>query len=130
KAVAVEYLTSIPRSVQRSLVTDRKSGSLSLPSALALDDPRSLVQLLPTNVPPYPVPHQLPGTDYSLEELIGTGGFGAVYRARDARLPYLPLAIKFCLDPTLSGSLKQERAHLERLMQTGGTAWSPRIVRL
>jgi serine/threonine protein kinase len=127
---AVEYLTAIPRSVQRSLVSDRSAGGLTLPPTLSVEDPQALLQLLPTDVPPYAAPSALPGTEYRLEELIGTGGFGAVYRATNPSLQYLPLAIKFCLDPALRDTLRQERKNLERLMKAGGQSWSPRIVRL
>ncbi len=85
---------------------------------------------MPTDVPPYPAPSTLPGTEYRLEELIGTGGFGAVYRAASPSLQYLPLAIKFCLDPAMRETLENERENLERLMKAGGESWSPRIVRL
>ena len=81
-------------------------------------------------MPPYAAPASLPGTDYQLEELIGSGGFGAVYRASNPSLQYLPLAIKLCLDTSLLSSLRQERSNLERLMKAGGAAWSPRVVRL
>jgi hypothetical protein len=65
-----------------------------------------------------------------LEQLLGSGGFGAVYRASTRSLQHLPLAIKFCLDPGLAAALHRERANLERLMTAGGQDWSARIVRL
>src|SRR5262249_12406311 len=67
---------------------------------------------------------------YRLEQLLGMGGFGAVYRASAAGLQHLPLAIKFCLDPSMLHALQLERDNLERLMKAGGEAWSKRIVRL
>jgi serine/threonine protein kinase len=130
KSRAVEYLAAIPACVQRSMVPDRVSGGLTMPPTMKVDDPHALLQLLPIDVPPYFAPCTLPGTEYRLEELIGAGGFGAVYRAGSPSLQYLPLAIKFCLDPALLSSLRQERNNLERLMKAGGEAWSARIVRL
>jgi serine/threonine protein kinase len=65
-----------------------------------------------------------------LEALLGTGGFGAVYRATDPNLQHLPLAVKFCLDAKMKDTLRQERDNLERLMQAGKKGWSDRIVRL
>jgi serine/threonine protein kinase len=130
RQVAIDYLSAIPRSVRRSLLTDRERGGRTLPPRISMDDSLSLLQLLPADLPPYSAPTALPGTDYRLEELIGSGGFGAVYRASGPSLQHLPLAIKFCLDRSLLPVLQQERANLERLMKAGGEAWSPRLVRL
>jgi serine/threonine protein kinase len=130
KRVAVDYLGALPLSVHRSLVQDKPGGPRTLPATVSTADARSLLQLLPTDVPPYAAPAPLPDSPYHLEELVGAGGFGAVYRARAAKLQHLPLAVKFCLDPNLLPSLRQERSNLERLMKSGGSTWSPRVVRL
>jgi serine/threonine protein kinase len=130
RQAAVEYLGAIPRSVRRSLLSDRERGGRALPPTVTLDHPLSLLALLPADLPPYSVPCSLPGTEYQLEELLGSGGFGAVYRASGPSLQHLPLAIKFCLDGSLLPALQQERANLERLMKAGGESWSPRLVRL
>ncbi len=130
KDVALEYLSIIPRSLDRALLKDSAAGSVSLPATVSFDQPQALLQLLPTSVPPYPAPSELPGTPYRLEEVLGSGGFGTVYRATASSLQHLPFAVKFCLDPTLIAGLHQERSNLERLMKAGGENWSPRIVRL
>jgi serine/threonine protein kinase len=130
RQLAIDYLSSIPRSVRRSLMSDRKSEGRMLPPTVSVDNALSLLQLLPTDLPPYPAGTILPETDYRLEELIGSGGFGAVYRASGASLQHLPLAIKFCVDGSLLPALHQERTNLERLMKAGGESWSNRIVRL
>jgi serine/threonine protein kinase len=128
-SIALEFLSAIPRSVGRALVPNPDGPGLSFPPTVALDDPRSLLQLLPADVPPYPVPADLPGTPYRLVELIGSGGFGAVYRAFSPTLQHLPLAVKFCLDRSLLPALNQERSNLERLMRAGGRG-SDHVVRL
>ncbi len=130
RQVAVEYLTAIPRAVQRSLVLDQATGTMTLPHGQAADDPRALLRMLPTDVPPYPPGSEVPGTPYRLGELIGSGGFGAVYRATAPSLQHLTFALKFCLDRSLVTALRQERANLERLIAASQGKWTDRIVRL
>ena len=128
--LALDYLSAVPHSVDRALVLDPARGAeRSLPFAIELDDERSLLQLLPDDVPPFPDRSELPGTPYRLIELLGTGGFGAVYRASSPSLQHLPLAIKFCLDRSLLPTLNQERSNLERLMRVEGRG-AEHVVRL
>jgi serine/threonine protein kinase len=129
KAVAIEYLTAISGTVRRSLVTDR-SGATTLPPTMPPDSEQTLLQLLPTDVPPYIPGAELKDTPYRLGNLVGTGGFGAVYRATDRFNQHLPMAIKFCLDLRMLDMLKEEEKNLIRLIKEGGQAWSSRIVRL
>src|SRR5262245_34442959 len=91
RSLAIEYLAAIPRTVDRAFWRDPITGTASLSIALAFEQPEQLLQLLPADVPPYPVPSELPGTPYRLTHLLGTGGFGAVYRAHSATLQHLPL---------------------------------------
>jgi serine/threonine protein kinase len=130
KAVAVEYLSAIPRTLDRALLKDSATGARALPPTVSLEEPQLMLELLPTDLPPYPVPFDLPDSPYHLEQMIGSGGFGAVYRATSRSLQHLPFAIKFCLDRGLTAALHRERSNLERLKKAGGETWSNRIVRL
>jgi serine/threonine protein kinase len=131
RSLAVEYLTAIPLAARRSLVPDPSTGRLTLSSQFGLNTERTLTRLLPLEVPPFPIGTVVAGTSYQLEELLGIGGFGAVYKARNrCEQNQPPRAIKFCLDPSMLMSLHRERAILDRLMTVGDAAGSSRIVRL
>ena len=130
KAIALGYIAAIPEVVQQSLVLDLSRGGMTVPPSLSLESPQSLMQLLPQDAPPYAVPTKLPDTDYILKRVIGTGGFGVVYEAEMPALQQLPLAIKFCLDPSMVDMLRHERDNLKALHTSGKDHWSPRIVRL
>ncbi|HKI32704.1 MAG TPA: serine/threonine-protein kinase [Gemmataceae bacterium] len=129
KAAAVAYLAAIPNAARRSLVKDAQ-GNLTTIGLFEADNSAALAKLLPANLPPYAPATQLPGTPYLLGQLLGTGGFGAVYKATAPSMQHLPLAIKFCLDPRLADSLRHERKNLEQLMVAGKGKWSDHIVRL
>jgi len=128
-STALEYLCSIPTSMSRAMVIDL-AGQRSVPSTVSWDEAHTLLQLLPQDIPPYASGSELPGTPYRLEELLGTGGFGAVYRATSPTLQHLPLAIKFCLDRSLLPALSLERTNLERLMRAAGERGSHHVVKL
>lgn len=131
KATAVEYLAVIPMSVRRALVHNPDTGKMALPTQFLKDDGLALIRLLPTDVPPFPVGSEVPGTTYILDELLGLGGFGAVYKAKNRCEQHQPpRAIKFCLDPSMIATLSREREILDRLMAVDGSKWSTRIVRL
>jgi serine/threonine protein kinase len=131
RTLAIEYLTAIPLMVRRALVQDPETNRMMLPITMSPDEGTSLIQLLPPDVPPFPIGSDLPGTTYVLEELLGIGGFGAVYRAKNRCEQHQPpRAIKFCLDPSMIATLHRERTILDRLMAVDGKKWSNRIVRL
>src|SRR5262249_8477359 len=97
RQVVTEYLAGIPATVPAIVVPDRESGRLIVPPSPLVDE-RVLLRSLPTNVPPFAAGADLPGTPYRLEQLLGVGGFGAVYKATtrfEQNAP--PRAIKFCL---------------------------------
>ena len=131
KRLAKNYLVSIPATLRQTLPR-ATSGKSTFPAALLPRDEREVYKLLPTFLPPYNAPCSLPGTDYQLQELVGTGGFGAVYKA-NLRFEHEPRAIKFCLDPERTHILIKEKEKLDRLMQQareGGRGWPQNVVRL
>ena len=131
--IAARFLAAMPGAVRRSLVLVPGAGArLSLPHRLQLQGPDSLLPLLPISAPPFTVPGDLPDSNYRLEEVIGTGGFGVVYRAssKDPSLRLLHFAVKVCLNAEMQAALNNERELLERLQTASSSGWSERIVKL
>jgi serine/threonine protein kinase len=131
RALAVEYLTAIPLSLRRTLMPDPASGRLTVFPSLTTANEQALLGVLPADVPPFAIGSIVVGTSYRLEELLGIGGFGAVYKATNRFEQHQPpRAIKFCLDASMTATLHREQTILDRLMAAGGKNWSHRIVRL
>ena len=96
------------------------TGRTVLPS-LSLRRPEDLLALLPQRLPRFkPGDQPLPGVDWQLVELLGTGGFGEVWKATNPHMPSAPaVALKFCLDPQAAKTLRHEAAVLDRVMRQG-----------
>src|SRR5262249_31934097 len=131
KRLAVEYLAAIPTTARSVLIPDSESGC-PVPTCPPELDAHALLRFLPINAPPFAVGSELAGTPYLLERLLGSGGFGVVYKATnrfEQNTP--PRAIKFCLNPRMLATLHRERRLLDRLMAAGAESqWSDRIVKL
>ena len=62
----------------------------------------------------------MPGTDLVVEELLGVGGFGEVWKAvHQSRAHAAPVALKFCTDEAAARTLRKEVELLDRVSREG-----------
>jgi hypothetical protein len=115
------YLSQVPGMIRRSLRRPSDPTGTTVPADLPLRSPEDLMPFLPPRPPRFQAGMRpLPGVDWMLEEPLGVGGFGEVWKARHAHLRNKPpVALKFCLDPSAARMLRNEAGLLDRLMQHG-----------
>jgi formylglycine-generating enzyme required for sulfatase activity len=114
------YLAQVPDAIRRSQRRPADPSGKTLDIHLSLCRAEDLVPLLPAHTPHFQPGDRPPGLgDWELEELLGVGGFGEVWRARNLHLGQ-HAALKFCLDPHAAAILRREADLLGRLLRHGG----------
>jgi serine/threonine protein kinase len=115
------YLSLIPAQVRKSLRRPADPAGTTVAPELCPARADDLVTILPARLPRFKVGDRpLPSVDWQLDELLGIGGFGEVWRARNPLLSSVPpVALKFCLDPAAAQYLRNEAAVLDRVMRQG-----------
>ncbi len=116
------YLAQVPDAVRQSLRRPADPAGVSVPPHLALDEPDDVLPLLPAHLPRFrPGDRPLAGIDWELVELLGVGGFGEVWKAKNPHFDAVPpVALKFCLDPAAKDRLlRHEASILNQVMRQG-----------
>jgi serine/threonine protein kinase len=114
-------LIQVHATVRRTFRRPSDPTGTTFPPGLVLRKAEDLLPFLPTRISRFKVGEcPLPSVDLELVELLGFGGFGEVWKARN---PYQrndpPVALKFCLNQSATESLRHEAALLDRVKSQG-----------
>jgi len=121
KAALELYLTQVPGAVRASFRRADDPSGRSVPDQFTLHDGADLARRLPSRLPRFRPGEPLPGRPgWVLGELLGSGGFGEVWLARNPALAALKGAVKFGTDPQARERLlRHEGGLVSRVMEEG-----------
>lgn len=113
------YLEMLPLSIRQSLRRPEDPSGKTVAASFSLKGPDDVLPLLPARTSRFKPGDRPPGAaDWVLEELLGVGGFGEVWKGKNPHMPE-PAAFKFCLDPAAANWLRHEAALLGRVIRQG-----------
>jgi formylglycine-generating enzyme required for sulfatase activity/serine/threonine protein kinase len=114
----ITYLAQVPVAVRQTQRRLSDPTGRTVIASLSFTKPADVMAILPSRLPRFKKGQRAGGFgDWVLEELLGVGGFGEVWKATNPHLP--PVALKFCLDPTTARFLRNEATLLGRVVRQG-----------
>jgi hypothetical protein len=127
----VSFLDQVPACVRQALRRPSDPGGTTVPPGRPLRKPEDLLPFLPAGLPRFKPGDRPLAADWELVEMLGKGGFGEVWKAKHVlQSRKKPVALKFCLDPVASATLRNEAALHDLLDRVREGAAAPGIVPL
>jgi formylglycine-generating enzyme required for sulfatase activity len=120
KALTI-YLGLVPPALRHWFRRPDNPEGDSVSTSLQLQGADELLPLLPARLPHFePGDRPLPNADWELDELLGIGSFGELWKAyRPDLASAAPVALKFCLDPASAKLLRSQGRVLDQLKMHG-----------